>query len=147
MTSFAAQTPRFMLTCCVCANHSLKKPRRVVSPVIFGVLSFVLTRHKTVVQAFKMGLAGHCACDFRHIPVLLRTWIFWILLDSGWHQSWSKQDLLVAASCTFTVSWSPLETIQPFQTLTSPGLTCILAFCQSNCNWQTTYVILQVLPT
>ena len=37
----------------------------------------------TVVQASKIEQDGHCRCDFRHIPVLLKTWIFWTVSDSS----------------------------------------------------------------
>lgn len=52
----------------------------------------------TMVQASKMELDGHCGCDFRPIPVLLRTWISWTVSDSGWHQLFSKQCLLTAVT-------------------------------------------------
>ena len=31
-------------------------------------------------------LGDHCGCDFRRIPVLLYTWIFWAMPDSRWHK-------------------------------------------------------------
>ena len=36
----------------------------------------------TVVQAPKMEVGGHGGCGFRHVPVLLWTWIFWTVSDS-----------------------------------------------------------------
>lgn len=64
-----------------------------------------------VVQTSQVKLGGHCACDFRHIPVLLRTWIFWVVSDLGCHQPFSEQCLLVDGSCNLKTSRSPLVTI------------------------------------
>ena len=65
-----------------------------------------------VVQTFKVKLGGHCACDFRHIPILLKTWIFWALSYLGCHQPFSKQCLLADGSCNHMTSRSPLVTIK-----------------------------------
>lgn len=35
-----------------------------------------------VVQTSKIKLGGHCICNFRHIPVLLKTWVFWTVLQT-----------------------------------------------------------------
>ena len=36
----------------------------------------------TVVQTSKVKWGGHCIRDFGHVPVLLKTWVFWTVLQT-----------------------------------------------------------------
>ena len=35
-----------------------------------------------VFQTSKIKLGGHCICNFGHVPVLLKTWVFWTVLQT-----------------------------------------------------------------
>ena len=63
-----------------------------------------------VVQTSKVQL-GTTVCDFRLMPILLRTWISRVMSCLGCYQLFSKQYLLVDGRCNLMTSRSPLETL------------------------------------
>ena len=82
----------------------------------------------TVVQVFKIELWGHCGYGFRHVPILLRHWIFWTVSDPRIPPAILK---IESASCQlqcYSLKVPP-KTMQPFQTPINPYLTATLTSC------------------
>ena len=65
-----------------------------------------------VVQTSKVKLGCHYGHDFWHVPVLLRTRIFWVVSYLGPHQPFSKQCLMADGSCKLITSRSSLVTLK-----------------------------------
>ena len=118
-------------------SRTLGKPKQLVWSLLnmYGTFAWTIKKKNafenqngvTMGQAFKMYLGDHCGYSFRHIPVILTTWILWMLSNSR-----------ITAAILHTISTSSyqlqphevsnslLVTLQPFWTPTNPCLASIL---------------------
>ena len=63
-----------------------------------------------VVQTAKVKLGGHCIRDFRHVLVLLKTWVFWTVLQTRTKITGGCDIMYEFGYCLYfaELSWSPL---------------------------------------
>ena len=64
----------------------------------------------TVVQTSKVKLGGHCVRHFRHVLVSLKTWVFWIVLQTKTKTTGGCGIISECGYCWYfaLLSWSPL---------------------------------------
>lgn len=84
------------------------------------------------------GEGGHCECGFRHVPVSLRTWIFWTVAESRIPPAAFKIISHGSCHCNLVTSRCPLVTVQLFS---APANLCLTPLCLASSyynSWQLT---------
>lgn len=56
----------------------------------------------------KIKLSGHCKCDYGHVPILLKTWVFWTMEDQDKNQRYYLRMPVMLVFCFVVMIFSVL---------------------------------------